>query len=209
MASALQAVIFDYGNVLCPMPQPHDFEELARAAGIPLAPFLESVWRHRLDYDRGTLDGPAYWQKVAEEDGKTFTEAQIRRLIEIDLALWTRPGDTMLAWARALRKSGLKTSILSNMPRDFSSYLRSNAGWLRDFDHTVFSGELGMVKPDARIFQACLQGLNTPPQQALFIDDIAANVDGARALGMKAIKFDSVAQLAEAVQQFGLPAPVA
>jgi len=209
MASVLRAVIFDYGNVLCPMPQPPDFEELARTAGIQPVLFLQSVWRHRLDYDRGTLDGPAYWQKVGEENGKKFTAAQIRRLIEIDLALWSRPGDTMLAWARALRKSGLKTSILSNMPRGFSSYLRSNAGWLRDFDHTVFSGELGMVKPDAMIFQACLQGLNALPQQSLFIDDVAANVDAARALGMKAIKFDSVAQLAEAVQQFGLPAPVA
>jgi putative hydrolase of the HAD superfamily len=209
MTSALQVVIFDYGNVLCPMPQPQDFEKLAHTAGIPSTLFLQSLWRNRLDYDRGTLDGPAYWRQVAKENGKEFSEAQIRRLIEIDLGLWTRLDDMMLAWARALRKSGLKTSILSNMPRDFSSYLRSNATWLSDFDYNVFSGELGVVKPDAGIYLACLQGLNSPPDQTLFIDDMAANVDGARALGMKAIKFDSVAQLAVAVEPFGLPPPVA
>lgn len=207
MSSALQAVIFDYGNVLCPMPRPRDFEELAHTAGVPSTVFLPSLWRYRLDYDRGTLDGPAYWRQVAKENGKEFSEAQIRKLIEIDLGLWTRPADTMLAWARALRKSGLKTSILSNMPRDFSSYLRSNAGWLNDFDFNVFSGELGVVKPDPKIYQTCLKGLNASPDQTLFIDDMAANVDGARALGMKAIKFDSVAQLTDDVRPFGLPAP--
>jgi len=208
MPFALQAVILDYGNVLCPMPQPNDFEELARTAGIQSTVFLQSLWRYRLDYDRGTLDGPAYWRQVAKENGKEFSEAQIRKLIEIDLGLWTRPGTTMLAWARALRKSGLKTSILSNMPRDFSSYLRSNARWLSDFDFNVFSGELGVVKPDPKIYQVCLKGLNTPPDQTLFIDDLAANVDGAHAVGMKAIKFESVGQLAADVQAFGLPAPV-
>ena len=208
MPFALQPVILDYGNVLCPMPQPNDFEELARTAGIQSTVFLQSLWRYRLDYDRGTLDGPAYWRQVAKENGKEFSEAQIRKLIEIDLGLWTRPGTTMLAWARALRKSGLKTSILSNMPRDFSSYLRSNARWLSDFDFNVFSGELGVVKPDPKIYQVCLKGLNTPPDQTLFIDDLAANVDGAHAVGMKAIKFESVGQLAADVQAFGLPAPV-
>ena len=99
----------------------------------------------------------------------------------------------------------MKTSILSNMPREFSSYLRSNAGWLNDFDDNVFSGELGVVKPDARIYEACLQGLNAIPEQTLFIDDVSVNVEGARALGINAIKFDSVNQLAVEAQAFGLP----
>ncbi len=200
-----QAVIFDYGNVLCPMPEPAAFETLAKIAGIPSSVLVKSLWQYRLEYDRGALDGPSYWRQIATDHGRKFSEGQIQRLIEFDLGLWTNPGPTLLGWARSLRSSGLKTSILSNMPCDFSRYLRSHAQWLNDFDHYVFSGELGITKPDARIFRACLEGLHVAPSQALFIDDMAANVDGACALGMKAIRFESLAQLAADILPLGLP----
>ncbi len=208
MALKIRAVIFDYGNVLCPMPPPSAFEELTHAAGIPSPFFLESLWRHRLDYDRGTLDGRAYWQEIAKDNGKKFTEEQIQKLMEADLALWIHPSPSLLAWVRGLRKSSTKTAILSNMPREFSRYLRSNADWLDEFEHKVFSGEMGVVKPDPKIYCACLEGLDVLPGEALFIDDIAANVEGARALGIEAIRFESIAQLAMDVQPFGLPAPL-
>jgi len=206
MAYKIRAVIFDYGNVLCPMPSPLAFEEMAGLAEIPSPDFLESLWRHRIEFDRGTLDSPAYWREIARGNGKSFTDGQIRNLIEIDLALWIHPNPSMLAWVRALRKSGMKTAILSNMPREFSRYLRSNADWLNDFDHKVFSGEMGVVKPDARIYHACIDGLDVAPQEALFIDDVVANVTAAEALGIKSIRFESITQFGVAVQQFGLPA---
>ncbi|MHB8655314.1 MAG: HAD family hydrolase [Terriglobia bacterium] len=208
MAYKIRAVIFDYGNVLCPMPSPLAFEEMAGLAEIPSPAFLVSLWRHRLDYDRDTLDSPAYWREIARDNGKRFTDVQIQKLIETDLALWIHPNPSMLAWVRALRKSGMKTAILSNMPREFSRYLRSNADWLNDFDHKVFSGEMGVVKPDARIYHACIDGLDVAPQETLFIDDVAANVSAAEALGINAIRFESIAQLCFDVQQFGLSAPL-
>ena len=79
MAIKIRAVIFDYGNVLCPMPSPSAFEGLARTAGIPPPSFLVSLWRHRLDYDRGTLDSPAYWREIARDYGKQFTDVQIQK----------------------------------------------------------------------------------------------------------------------------------
>lgn len=207
MVPNIRAVIFDYGNVLCPMPPPSAFEDLAHTAGIPSQLFLESLWRHRLEYDRGTLNGPAYWQEIARENGKIFSDEQIQKLMEADLALWIHPNPALLAWVRALRKSGTKTAILSNMPREFSHYLRLNAAWLDEFEIKVFSGEMGIVKPDPKIYHACLAGLNVLAGEALFIDDVAANVEGARALCIEAIRFDSMAQFAIDVQPFGLPVP--
>src|SRR5579863_5138962 len=171
MAYKIRAVIFDYGNVLCPMPSPSAFQELARTAGIPSPSFLQSLWRHRLEYDRGALDGPSYWQQIASDHGKQFTDGQVQKLLQADFALWIHPNPSMLAWVRGIRKSGTKTAILSNMPREFSRYLRSNADWMDDFDHKVFSGEMGMIKPDPEIYFACLQGLAVNPNEALFIDE--------------------------------------
>jgi len=204
----IRAVIFDYGNVLVPMPPPSAFEKLVDTAGIPSSSFLESLWRHRLEYDRGALDSPSYWQKIARENGTEFTDGQIHKLIETDLALWIHPTPSMLAWVRGLRESGRKTAILSNMPREFSRYLRSNTDWLNDFDHKVFSGEMGIVKPDPEIYFACLQGLAVNPEEALFIDDVAVNVKAAKVIGINSIRFESIAQLCADVQPFGLSVPL-
>jgi putative hydrolase of the HAD superfamily len=205
MAKNIRAVIFDYGNVLCPMPPHSAFENLARIAGIPSAPFIKTLWQHRLDYDRGTLDSMAYWKRVGGENGKTFSDLQITNLMKADFDLWVHPSPIMLGWARNLHSAGIKTSILSNMPSDFSTYLRSHAAWLNDFDIKVFSGEIGVVKPDAKIYLTCLDGLTVRPEEALFIDDIEVNVEAARALGINSTKFESIAQLAQEAGQFVLP----
>lgn len=208
MTSKFDAVLFDYGNVICPMPLPSDFQQLSRVAGIEPVRFLESLWRYRLDYDRGTLDSASYWHKIGSENSLEFSDDLIGKLVATDISLWMHPSPILLAWARDLRIGGVKTAILSNMPTDHSAHLRANAPWLEYFDHKVFSGEMGVVKPDAEIYHACLRGLEVQPEQALFIDDNAANVEGARALGIESVRFESIAQLAADVGQFGLPVPL-
>jgi FMN phosphatase YigB (HAD superfamily) len=71
-----------------------------------------------------------------------------------------------------------------------------------------FSAEVQLAKPEAAIFHACLKAVHSRPEECLFIDDRAENVEAARALGLQALKFVSVQQLAAEVQAFNLPAPV-
>jgi putative hydrolase of the HAD superfamily len=201
----IHAVILDYGNVLCPMPRGSDFEPLRCLTGLDEHQFQDLFWRYRQDYDRGTLDGAAYWQRVAQASGKQFSNEQIQELIAGDIALWTHPDATLLNWARDLHNRGVKTAILSDMPRDLALYLRRKAAWLRYFDHAVLSSEVGLVKPQTGIYEACLKGLKVRAEETLFIDDNPANVEGARALGIHAVRFESALQLAADVQRFGLP----
>ncbi|MGO9271115.1 MAG: HAD family hydrolase [Terriglobia bacterium] len=201
----IRAVILDYGNVLCPLPPISAYEELRSLTGLDTQPFHDFFWRYRLDYDRGTLDGTAYWRRVAQASGKAFSDALIPKLIAADIALWLTPDRILLQWVRDVHHGGVKTAILSNMPRDLALYLRPNAAWLNQFDHAVFSGEIGLVKPAPGIYLACLKGLDVRAEEALFLDDNAANVEGARALGIHALRFESTAQLAAEVHGFGLP----
>jgi FMN phosphatase YigB (HAD superfamily) len=90
------------------------------------------------------------------------------------------------------------------MPLDHSRYLRQNAAWLQAFNHLCFSGELGLGKPEAAIYRSCLEGLQVPASQALFIDDREVHVLGARAAGLHSVVFESVDQLAEDLEPFGL-----
>jgi putative hydrolase of the HAD superfamily len=200
----IDAVILDFGKVLGLPPRDQDIETLRVACGINGADFTSAFWRHRDLYDRGALDGPAFWGLIARDAGISFTPQQIETLIALDIQLWIHPNPLMLEWARLLRQRGLKTAVLSNMPYDHSQFLRRNAGWLQVFDHLCFSAELKCGKPDAAIYRSCLEGLHVPASQALFIDDHEVHVRGARAAGLNSVVFHSVEQLAKDLEPFGL-----
>jgi putative hydrolase of the HAD superfamily len=202
----ITTVIFDFGYVLSLPPQPSDYQNLATLAGINGKAFEEIYWGQRADYDRGTIDGPAYWRRIAEAAGKEITPAQIESLVAADIAIWMRANPVMMDWVRALKNRGMKIAVLSNMPIEISTYMRHHAPWFRDFDYVCFSAEVHLAKPEAAIFHACLKVVRSRPEECLFIDDRAENVEAARALGMQALKFASVQELAAAVQPFNLPA---
>jgi putative hydrolase of the HAD superfamily len=205
----ITTVIFDFGYVLSLPPQPSDYQRLATLAGIDGKPFEEIYWGNRADYDRGAIDGPTYWRRIAKAADKELTPAQIESLIVNDIAIWMRANPVMMEWVRALKRGGLKIAVLSNMPFEISRYMRQYAPWFRDFDYVCFSAEVQLAKPGAAIFHACLEVVNSRLEECLFIDDRAENVEAARALGMHALKFVSVHELAVDVQPFNLPAALA
>jgi putative hydrolase of the HAD superfamily len=72
--------------------------------------------------------------------------------------------------------------------------MKERFDWLELFDTLVFSCELGINKPDRRIYDACLRMLDLSPRECLFVDDIKKNVGGAIESGMHGILFKSFAQ---------------
>jgi len=205
----INTVIFDFGYVLSLAPQTSDYQRLAGLAGMDGEPFDKTYWDQRGDYDRGAIDGPTYWRRIAEAAGREFTPAQTERLIAADIALWMRTNPVMMEWVRALKSRGLKVAVLSNMPIEICRSMRQYAPWFGDFDYVCFSAEVKLAKPEPAIYEACVKALRSRPDECLFIDDRAENVEAARALGMRALKFVSVQELAVEIQPFELPAPVA
>ena len=61
-------------------------------------------------------------------------------------------------------------------------------------DDIVVSAEVGIAKPDGRIFELALARLGVQPAEAVFVDDFARNIEGARAIGMPAVHFKNTAQ---------------
>ncbi len=204
----ITTVIFDFGYVLSLPPQTSDYQGLAAMAGIDGQSFDKIYWDNRIDYDRGDIDGPAYWRRVAAAAGKMLAPDQIEGLIEADIAIWMRANPVMMEWVQALKKRGLKVAVLSNMPIEISRHMRKYAPWFKDFDYVCFSAEIRLAKPEAAIFHACLKALRSNPEECLFIDDRAENVEAARALGMRGLIFESVQGLATEVRPINVPPPL-
>jgi putative hydrolase of the HAD superfamily len=204
MPESLKAVIFDYGGVLCFHPPEQEVEALAGLCGLPANDFQRIYWSLRPPYDRGDLDGPAYWQAFADAAERSYTREEVGEFIRRDVAFWLHLDRRMVDWIGHLRARGLRIGLLSNMPRDLGEHLRLHTDLLRQFDHVTFSYEVRAVKPDASIYRDATEGLGVAPREALFIDDRSANVEAAAALGIHGVVFESPGQLAEALSRNGL-----
>jgi putative hydrolase of the HAD superfamily len=192
----MQAVIFDYGMVLCER-DPETYRRLLALAGVDHDTFERLYWRDRHQYDLGRIEAVDWWANFARDAGRSFAPAEVATLIESDVLLWTRLSRPMVAWAAALQSAGLRTAILSNMGPDLLRFMRRSPdyAWLSGFTHLTWSCELHIAKPDPAIYLHTCEHLGVAPADTLFIDDKPENIAAAEALGMRAIHFTDVARL--------------
>jgi putative hydrolase of the HAD superfamily len=203
----LQAVIFDYGEVLSGPPDAQAHKNLLTIAGVPEEAFEKAYWAHRLDYDADILNGQTYWQTVARDTGVHFTAAQIEQLMEQDAAMWMDLNPAMIAWIPKIKQAGFRLGILSNMGYGVLDFMRPRFEWLNEFDQLTWSCELGVVKPDPAIYLHTVKKLKVSPDQALFIDNLEKNIVGAEAVGLHANLFVNVEQLQTDLVRRGFPLP--
>jgi putative hydrolase of the HAD superfamily len=193
----VRAVIFDWGGVMT-------------------NPILDTVaaWLEadRIDWDSyaaamrpwvqqayGSQDGvsPIHALERGEISDEEFESTLAALLVGIDGAPVVAAGllrrmfaasvlqDEMLDLIRGLRDRGIGTSLLSNSWGARDSYPRHLFNEL--FDDVVISGEVGMRKPEERIFQLALTRLGLPAAECVFVDDVAGNIAAAQALGLLAV----------------------
>ena len=60
---------------------------------------------------------------------------------------------------------------------------------VEEFEGIVVSADLHIIKPDARIYRYLLDTYHLNPEECLFLDDVEANVEGAKAVGMQSLRF--------------------
>ena len=110
--------------------------------------------------------------------------------------------EPMFELFRGLRRAGVRTGLLSNSwGNEYPRHL-----FAETFDAVVISGEVGMRKPEERIFQHALAELGLEPPECAFVDDIEANIAAAEALGMVGVHHQDPDTTASAVRSlFGLP----
>lgn len=108
--------------------------------------------------------------------------------------LWRRPIAGMFELARDLAAGGVPVAILSNSEGKLAELI-AEIGWAAPFRAIVDSGRLGFAKPDRRIFDHTAAVLGVGLDAIVHIGDSrTADIDGARAVGMRAIWFGPAAR---------------
>ena len=201
----IKAVIFDYGLVLVRSPTTEEFGRMGQVFGLNFELF-HRLWESSRDvYDRGDISAEEYWLKLAAHANVSIDPGQIALLRKVDVEIWTHPIPEMLNWVSQLQTSGIKTGVLSNMPMDLATYVRTSGHWMENFDFKTLSAEVRMIKPDPAIYEHTLRGLGVAATETLFLDDREPNVRAARMLGIHAIQFSSIGQLRTDLEVLGFP----
>ena len=101
---------------------------------------------------------------------------------------WLPLIDGMEELLRKLKNDGFKLYIASNMDLYHATQMREHR-IAKYFDGMVFSSEIKVGKPKAEYFEKMLKQCSESAQNSIFIDDLAANVEAAEAIGIKGLVF--------------------
>jgi putative hydrolase of the HAD superfamily len=99
------------------------------------------------------------------------------------------PNPPMIELMRELKAAGKRMAMLTNNVREWEPVWRAMLPVDEIFETVVDSGFVGVRKPEARIYEMTLERLGLPGESCLFVDDIAVNCEGARAVGLHAVHF--------------------
>ena len=202
-AKRVDAVLFDYGQVLSGPPDPAAWAVLRAVSGLDEERLHAAYWKFRHDYDRCALTGRSYWDAVAADAEVRFDDAQVDALMAADIDLWCQLNLPMVEWAVRLQRAGVRTGILSNIG-DAIEGVVARLPWLAGFDHCVWSHTMRTAKPDPAIYLKTAEALKTEVDRILFIDDRAENVAAAAKLGMQAVHYTTHVEFEREMRGRGL-----
>lgn len=199
----IRAVIFDIGGVLEMTPETGWEDRWAIELGLERAELsrrLEPLW------SPGAM-GAVTLTEVERETAEVLGLGGARLSALMD-DIWNEYLGTLneeLARYFSALRPRYRTGILSNSFVGARERERAAYGFEEMCDLIVYSHEEGLQKPDPRAYRLTCERLGVAPREAVFLDDREANVDGARAVGMAAVRFvDNAQAIAElGTQLFG------
>ncbi|MBI3452894.1 MAG: HAD family phosphatase [Rhodospirillales bacterium] len=201
--TAPTTVVFDLGGVLIDWNPRYLYRDLFAGDEAAMEEFLATVctseWNVRQDAGRPIAEAEA--ELLARHPDKA-------ELIRAYYGQWERAlggaiHDTV-AILEELHGRNTPLYALTNWSAETFPRARPRFSFLDRFRGIVVSGEIGVIKPDPRIFGHLLDTYALCARDCLFIDDAPKNVDGARAAGLAAVQFRSPAELRRDLQGFGL-----
>ncbi len=195
----IDVLLFDLGGVLIHFA---GFEELRRL--LPGSLDVSTIRQRWIDeetvhvFERGDIGAEEFARRLIGEWGLELEpEAFLREFESWARGPYEGAGDLLEAVHKDFR-----IGCLSNSNELHTARHRDAVG--RYVDHQFFSNEIGLAKPDPKIFDYAIRSLGTPPRRIAFFDDTAVNVEAAAKVGMDAHLTDGIDELKLCLERMGI-----
>ena len=195
---SIRAVFIDFGGVIVRTEDKGPRTRQAERLGMTFRDLEKIIFESDSSQRASTGEIPeeAHWQAVAEVLGVSRQEAD---KITAPFFSCDRADVALLDFLRSLRPER-KVGLISNAWSGLRAFITSQK-FDDVFDEMIISAEVGLMKPDPRIYRLALDKLGTHPEESVFLDDVPINVEAARAVGMSAIQFTQPEKTLEELKQ--------
>jgi putative hydrolase of the HAD superfamily len=197
----IRAVFFDIGNVLLRFSAREVLKTIAVEVGANPLKLARYLWDSDIGerIELGKVSGQQLYKIFQKELGYQQSYARFLRL-------WCDHFTLDRASYALLKRTAKRvpTYLLSNTNALHIDFIRANYRFPKLVKGAILSHELGLRKPSPNIYRAALKLSRTKPEETVFIDDLAANVDAAKKLGFNAIRFRGAADLRRRLAELGL-----
>ena len=208
--TSVRAVLFDFGGVITTSPF-DAFRSFEQERGLP-AGFLQAInlnspnnnaWAR---FERGELSAEAFDASFATESREAGHEV---RGLEVVALVYGKVRPRMIEAVKRCRDRFITACLTNNFLVSPAVALpgrgREWADALALFDEVIESSKVGVRKPEKAFYELACAKLSINPEEAVFLDDLGANLKPARAMGMRTIKVtDPDAALAELASVLGI-----
>ncbi|PRY90765.1 HAD family hydrolase [Mongoliibacter ruber] len=195
-------LIFDLGNVIIDIDYDVSINELKKILPSKkhhlTSQFFPSSF-HK-EYEKGLISNEEFRNAVRDLYEENWSDDQIDHVWNSLLIVVPQERLQLLSQLR----QQYTTAILSNTNDIHIVKFNEMLQEISDYssihnlcDHVFLSHEMGLAKPDTAIYQKVVTSLNTQAEKTIFFDDLAANVEGAKKIGMNAVQITNSKALME------------
>ena len=184
----LKAIIFDVGGVLIRTHSRAGREKWAKRLGLDAGAFEKFVFNGESGRQAqlGQKTTQAHWRWLGDYFG--LDESSLAEM-QHDFFAGDTLNESLLAYVQRLRQAGYRLGILSNFMDDARHVWTEIYPFIQYFDVLVISAEVGLLKPDPRIYRLAVSRMGVEVEEALFVDDFMENIEGAQQVGLATVHF--------------------
>lgn len=182
----IKTVIFDIGGVMVGLGRNRFFEQFGYAPEISEQVMNSTVKsRHWKELDRGILTDEEVIDRFVEDAPEL--EKEIRHCMENVHGIVYRL-DTSIPWIQSLKDRGIQVLYLSNYSMKVARDNEDAMDFLPYMDGGLLSCDYKVIKPDPAFYQILIDKYDLVPSECVFLDDLEANLEMARQLGIHTIQ---------------------
>jgi len=199
---SISAIVFDFGNVIGFFDHYRTLQRIARYTDMDPAAMYKAIYDGALEdeFERGQITQGEFLERFRRTCRLTCAD-EVLSAACADIFI---PNAEVCALLPAL-KPHYRLLLGSNTNELHSRHFRRQfADVLRNMDAVVLSHEIGVRKPKAGFFEHCQHLAGCAPAECLFIDDLPANVAGARACGWQGIVYMGLDDLRRHLHEMGV-----